>query len=79
MESSKIPDNSEVTGNSLGRVNLRANLLRGNIVLGNYGVSGGMSQSLHVTFWTGSVLKVEHAANYLLRVETFGSLIIVLL
>ena len=29
----------EVNSSPLGRVNLRANLLKGNIILGNYGVS----------------------------------------
>lgn len=46
MEGNKIPDRSEVNINPLSRVNLRANLLKGNIVLGNYGVSAGISQKL---------------------------------
>jgi hypothetical protein len=31
--------NSEMNSSPLGKVNLRANLLKGNIVLANYGVS----------------------------------------
>jgi len=34
-----MPCKREVNSSPLGRVNLRANLLKGNIILGNYGVS----------------------------------------
>ncbi|KDR16236.1 protein phosphatase PHLPP-like protein isoform X3 [Zootermopsis nevadensis] len=37
VENSKMPGKNETNSSPLGRVNLRANLLKGNIVLGNYG------------------------------------------
>jgi hypothetical protein len=41
VECNKMPGKDEMSSSPLGRVNLRANLLKGNIILGNYGVSTG--------------------------------------
>lgn len=41
-----MPRKNETNSGSLGRVNLRANLLKGDIVLGNYGVSTSNAKAL---------------------------------
>jgi hypothetical protein len=66
VERSKMPCENETNSSPLGRVNLRANLLKGNIVLGNYGVSTSSAKAITVSLnqisWTGNVLKDEHVA-----------------